>query len=192
MEPKEKIYTLYAKLEGTPTINYTVDEGRNNEHKRGQELMSYTATSFEDLDRMTSQFTSFDDLNKTFKNMYNSTKNLYNPIIFVDEDEKCKNANFTFYVVYAEDFIQLKNREGIRSWLLEYLTNNPDNITCFLGLSEIGSHLLQKYPYKNRLDIVNIAINIYFENEKYDRYREAYFKLKELDYRKDIKNEIHR
>ena len=188
---KLKVYTLYAKVEGSQDDMYTINDGINKELKRGQILMY--DDEFEKLDFMTSSYSSFDEINTTFQNLHNSTKNMSHPIIFVDELNSDmnieKNLFYTTDVVYAEDAKELEDRENIKYWLFDYLFNNSENISDFRVIRDIYENVKNYYKTGHIGFWVNKAVEIYLVNEGYKGYREAYFKLKELDPERKYKKE---
>lgn len=186
-----KTYGLYVKVEGSSNLRFTLEESLRDDRKRNQLLMD--SHLIEDLDRMTSKFTSFRDLIEAFQEVNNTNKSIYEPVIIVDKDEIDRSRSYPLFdIVYTDDQEMLNNKDSIRTWLLEYLINNPNDIKEFRGIKDIYQNVREKYKDRNINYLINITILIYFENHNYKRYREAYFKLKELDRSKVKKNEIHR
>jgi len=148
----------------------------------------------EDLDKLTANFKSIEDLLKSYpEEVYGENVLLYDPVIIVDKDETDLSKSYPIYeIVFSKDAEELKNKNNIKIWLLEYLTNNVNDISKFRGINEIYDNLQKKYPTMAMLDLINNTVKIYFKEENYKRYREAYFKLKELDYKRVKKDEIHR
>ena len=189
---KYKNYTLYAKIAGHSSEKYSIEEAVKNDEKRGLELMS--GELIEKLDRMTSQYESPIDLLTSYpEEVYGQKFTLYEPVIIVDKHIEDRSKSYPiFEIVFMEDAKELSNKENIRMWLLDYLTNHIDRISDFRGINEIYSNMKKKYPSMGIIQLINNTVNKYFEEDNYKRYREAYFTLKELDYTREKKDEIHR
>lgn len=189
---KYKNYTLYAKIAGHSSEKYSIEEAVKNDEKRGLELMS--GELIEKLDRMTSQYESPIDLLTSYpEEVYGQKFTLYEPVIIVDKHIEDRSKSYPiFEIVFMEDAKELSNKENIRIWLLDYLTNHIDRISDFRGINEIYSNMKKKYPSMGIIQLINNTVNKYFEEDNYKRYREAYFTLKELDYTREKKDEIHR
>ena len=189
---KYKNYTLYAKIAGHSCEKYSTEEAVKNDKKRGIELMS--GNLIEDLDRMTSKYESSIDLLTSYpEEVYGKKITLYEPVIIVDKhiDDRSKSYPI-FDIVFMEDAKELSNKESIRIWLLDYLTNHINRISDFRGISDIYNNMKKKYPGMGIIHLINNTVNKYLEEDSYKRYREAYFTLKELDYTREKKDEIHR
>ena len=178
---KNKIYALYAKVEGTPDEEYTINDGINEYLKRGQTIFYHE--TLKGLDTLTSKYTSFGDINQTFQSLYNSTKNMRYPVIYADEinNNGQENMFYTTDVVYYEDAKELENEFSIEQWLLDYLKSNPENIKKFRIIGQIYEDVKNYYKTGNVEFWINKTVSIYITKEGYKGYREAYFKLKELD-----------
>lgn len=188
---KYKNYTLYAKIEGRNCEKYTVLEAVHEDRKRGLELMS--GHLIEDLDRMTSKYESYEDLLLSYPlEVYGEYFKIYEPVIIVDKDEQDRKKSYAIYeIVFAQDALEIADRNNIRIWLLDFLQNNPERILEFRGIGDIYTNMKRKYPSMGTAELINNTVRKYFEDNNYKRYREAYFRLKELDYKRVKRNEIH-
>lgn len=190
MEEKE-MYGLYVQVENSGSKVYPPYEGKNDDKKRGHLLMFHE--TMEGLDRLTSKFTSFQEINQAFKEIYNSDKNMYRPIIYVDKNiEDLSKSYYLTKVVYEDDFKELQNRDSIKEWLLDYLKSHPENIEHFGLLRNFYVNTKKTAPIKSVEYSLTIAVNRYLQQEGYIGYRESYFNLKEFDKTKEKKDEIHR
>lgn len=189
---KYKSYTLYAKIEGSHNSKYSLEESLRNDTKRQQALMS--AKLVEDLDRLTSKYESIEDLLSSYpKEVWDIEVNLYEPVIIVDKDETDRSKSYYITdIVFANDEIELQKMDNIKRWLSEFLLNHPQKIKAFRGLREIFNTLIQSYPNRNIENLIKMTIYSYFKDNNYKKYRETYFKLKELDYKRVKKNVLHR
>ena len=189
---KYKNYTLYAKVAGHSCEKYSIEEAVKDDDKRGLELMS--GDLIEDLDRMTAKYESYSDLLTSFpEEVYGEKFTLYEPVIIVDKHIEDRSKSYPIYdIVFMEDANELANKENIRIWLLDYLTNHINRIVDFRGVNDIYNNMRRKYPNMGIIRLINNTVNKYFEEDNYKRYREAYFTLKELDYIREKKDEIHR
>ena len=186
-----KKYGLYAKVEGTESSKYSHTEGLSDPKKRQQCLMEYQ--DLEELDDMTSRYDSFEELNDEFKEVYESTRDLYAPVIIVDKNNIESDDSYIIEdIVFAKDKQEIARKDNIRDWLLDYLLNNPHDINKFRGLKDIYINLQAKNKDHSIEYLINVTVNIYFKEHKYKRYRQAYFKLKELDYQRVRRSEVHR
>ena len=64
--------------------SYTLEESLRDKNKRKVLMMGYT---IEELDKKTGLFPSFAELSEELNEVYNSTSEMYDPIIIVDEDD---------------------------------------------------------------------------------------------------------
>ena len=182
---KFKMYTLYAKIYGTDSSKYTIEESLRDDSKRKQVLMF--GEKIEDLDKITDDYESVEDLLESYpKEVYGQSFLLYDPVIIVDKDMTDREKSYAIYdIVFREDAEALKNRKAIKEELQDYLIENPEEIEKFRGINKIYGNLRQKYPSMGILPLINNTLKIYFEGDNYKRYREVYFKLKELNKRKN-------
>lgn len=189
---KYKMHTLYAKIEGSNNSKYTLEESLRDDKKRQQSLMS--GKLIEDLDRLTSKYESVEDLLLSYpEEVWDTQINMYEPVIIVDKNEFDRSKSYYIPdIVFEKDAIELQNRDNIKGWLLDYLLNNPNDIKEFRGVKDIYDNLEKANRDKSIEYLINITIMVYFKENNYKRYREAYFKLKELDYKRVKKNEVHR
>lgn len=191
---KERIYNLYVTVEGTETEKYNEMDKLNRERKRGYNLMQNS--SLEALDKMTSNFTSTQDLNDQLNELYNANKKIYAPTIYCDEmDENEEKAIFyTDKVVYAEDFSYLENKREIEKWLIRYICQNPkEHIHNFRIIPTLYDNIKKHYEDRTELFWIEKTVQKYIETMGYQGYREVYFTLKELDPPKVEKtNEVYR
>ena len=82
---KFKMYTLYAKIYGTDSSKYTIEESLRDDSKRQQVLMF--SKTIEDLDKLTDDYESAQDLLDSYpKEVYGQSLFLYEPVIIVDKD----------------------------------------------------------------------------------------------------------
>lgn len=191
---KERTYTLYVSVEGTEIKEYNEMEKLKDEKRRGHHLMQNT--SLEALDKMTSNFTSTQDLNDQLNEIYNASKKIYAPTIYCDEKNKNeeKGIFYTDKIVYAEDFVYLENKREIEKWLIRYICQNPkEHIENFRVIPTIYASIKGHYKDRTELFWIEKTVQKYIETMDYQGYREAYFTLKELDPPKvEKKNEIYR
>lgn len=189
---KYKRYTLYAKIAGHRCEKYSIEEAVKDDEKRGQELLF--GDTIEEIDRITAKYESSIDLLTSFpEEVFGKKFIIYEPVIIVDKHVKDRNKSYPIFdIVYMDDARELSNKENIRIWLLDYLTTHTDRISDFRGISEIYSNMKKKYPSMGIIHLINNTVNKYFEDDNDKRYREAYFTLKELDYTREKKDEIHR
>ena len=189
---KYKLHTLYAKIEGANNSKYSFEESLRNDTKRQQPLMS--GQMIEDLDKLTSKYESAEDLLISYpKEVWDADVFIYEPIIIVDKDEFDRSKSYYITdIVFAKDKVELQNKDYIKRWLLDYLLNNPHDIKEFRGIKEIYENLSKTYSDKSIGYIINMTVMVYFKGNNYKKYREAYFTLKKLDYKRVKKNEIHR
>ena len=189
---KHKTYTLYAKIEGSYNSKYTFEDSLRDDRKRQQELMS--GNLIEELDRLTAKYESSEDLLVSYpEEVFGKKINLYEPVIIVDKDEVDRSKSYYISdIVFARDARELQNKDNIKSWLLDYLIKNPRDIKEFRGVKDIYENLGKSYSNKSIGYLINMTILVYFRDNNYKRYRETYFKLIELDYKRVNKNEIHR
>ena len=182
---KFKMYTLYAKIYGADSSKYTIEESLRDDSKRKQVLMF--GEKIEDLDKLTDDYESVEDLLESYpKEVYGQSFLLYDPVIIVDKDMTDREKSYAIYdIVFREDAEALKNRKAIKEELQDYLIENPEEIEKFRGINKIYGNLRQKYPSMGILPLINNTLKIYFEGDNYKRYREVYFKLKELNKRKN-------
>ena len=194
MMEKEKIYNLYVTVEGTETEKYSEIVKLNDESKRGHNLMQNS--SLEALDKMTSNFTSIQDLNEQLNELYNANKKIYATTIYCDEinENEEKGIFYTDNIVYAEDFVYLENKKEIEKWLIRYICQNPkEHIENFRVIPTIYASIKGHYENRTELFWIEKTVQKYIETMGYQGYREAYFTLKKLDPPKVEKtNEIHR
>lgn len=184
---KQKTYTLYAKIYGSKEPEYTLDEmihSSEKEQKRGLMLMS--RERIEDLDRLTDDYLSEEDLLLSYtEEVYGKKVPLYDPVIIVDKHPTDRSKSYAIFdIVFADDREALKDKENIRMWLLDYLKNNPEDISKFRGIKDIYENLKNKYGKSNEEYLINTTVLIYLEEDNYKRYREAYFTLKKLESQK--------
>lgn len=174
------------------TSFHTLEEQLRDNEKREVIMMGGT---IEELDKLTSLFPSFEVLNEELKEAHNSNIDVCDPIIIVDPDDKDLSQSYAIFdIVYEEDKKILDDRDNIKLWLLEYLRQNPEDISRFKGIRNIYQN---KYTdeFKKGIvneDIIRRIVLGYFENEGYKKYRDIYFELKKLDRSKVKKDEIHR
>lgn len=181
---KYKMHTLYAKIEGSNNSKYSFEESLMDDKKRQQPLMS--GKMIEDLDKLTSKYESSEDLLSSYPvEVWDTNIRMCDPIIIVDKDEFDRsNSYYISDIVFAKDAVELLNRDNIKGWLLDYLLKNPNDVKAFRGIKEIYEHLLKVYSDKSVGYIINMTVLAYFKGDNYKKYREAYFTLKELDYKR--------
>lgn len=189
---KYKMHTLYARIEGSHNSKYSLEESLMDDEKRQQVLMS--GELIEDLDKLTSKYESIEDLLVSYpEEVWNTKVNIYEPIIIVDKDEVDRSKSYYITdIVFAKDAIELQKMDNIKRWLSEFLLNNPYAIKEFRGIKEIFNNLIQSHMNRNVEDLINMTIYSYFRDNNYKRYREVYFKLKQLDYKRVKKNVLYR
>lgn len=182
---KFKMYTLYAKIYGTDSSKYTIEESLRDDSKRQQVLMF--SKTIEDLDKLTDDYESAQDLLDSYpKEVYGQSLFLYEPVIIVDKDMTDREKSYAIYdIVFKDDAEALKNKKAIKEELQDYLIEYPEKIEKFRGINKIYGNLRHKYPSMGILPLINITLKIYFESDNYKRYREVYFKLKKLNKRKN-------
>ena len=193
MEDKEEMYSLYVQVQNQNEEIYSVSEGKTDEHKRGHLLMYHN--TMEGLDKLTSKFTSFSDMNREFKKIYSSDKNMHSPIIYIDKDTSDLSKTFvTYKIVFEEDAkeLRLEKRDNISVWLIDYLRNNKDDMQYFGLLNILYQNVVKGNPNASYLDQIKMAVNLYLNKEGYMGYRFAYFKLKELDKTKEKTDAVYR
>ena len=185
-----RTYYLDAKVKGETSPQ--IEEVLRNRNKRSPLIMEHT---IEALDKLTGKFESFEELSKEFAVAYNSTKELYDPLIIVDEDiHDLSKSYFIPDVVFEEDQKVLSNPDYIKTWLLEYLLKNPGEIYRIKGVRNIFQSKYHDEYTKGIIDerIINQIVHAYLLNPSYKKYRDIYFALKKYDQIKEEKNEIHR
>lgn len=189
---KYKSYKLYAKIKGKNGENYTYDEAKNDDTKRPFLLMD--AELIEKLDQMTSYYESYDDLLDSYpEEVFGKPEIMYDPVIYVDKHlTNREKSYYIFDIVFREDSIELKNYDNIKNWLLDYLNSNPKDVEKFRGINDIYNNMKKKYPWMSEESLIHNTVEKYFVDNNYKRYREAYFKLKSLDRKKENINEKHR
>jgi len=187
-----RMYSLDVKTKDTKIPFYTLEDSLRDKSKRRSLMEGLT---IEELDSHTAVFPSFEVMNQEFKELYQSKYDMYDPIIIVDVDDNDLGKSYAIFdIVYEEDKKILDNRDNIKLWVLEYLRNNPNDISRFRGIRNIYQN---KYSDEFKTGIVNediirrIVLG-YFENESYKKYRDVYFELKKLDRSKVKSDEIHR
>lgn len=181
---KQKTYSLYAKIYGSNEPEYTLDEiihSSEEERKRG--LMLMFGERIEDIDRLTDDYLSEEELLLSYmEEVYGKKIPLYDPVIIVDKHPTDRSKSYAIFdIVFADDAEALKDKKNIKEWLLDYLQKNPEDVNKFRGIKDIYENVKKKYANRNEEYLINITVLIYFEENNYKRYREAYFKLKELD-----------
>ena len=181
---KYKMYTLYAKVEGSFCADYTVSEAVLDDIKRGQELMS--GNLIEDLDRQTAFYASEEDLLESYpEEVFGENIRIYEPVIIVDKHISDRSKSYPIFdIVYEKEAKDLLERENIRIWLSDYLKNNPSDIEKFRGIRDIFENVKKKYWNRSIEELIDITVFVYFEDDNYKRYREAYFGLKKLELKK--------
>lgn len=192
---KYKMYTLYASLTTQDIYKYSLKEvikSTESEGKRGLALMY--AENIEDLDALTDQYESADDLLSSFiEEVYGEKAILYNPMIIVDKDPIDRKKSYAITdIAFKGDYTAIQNVNNIRSEVESYLKENPNNVIKFRGMNKIYENLRNNYPNMGQQTLIDNAIRIYFEGDNYKRSREAYFKLKELNPERTRNNGIHR
>ena len=100
---KYKMYTLYAKKYGNKDSKYTVEESVKDEKKRQQYLMC--ANLIEELDNLTSQYASVDDLLDSYpEEVFGEKILLYEPVIIVDKHKTDRSKSYAIYdIVFKGD-----------------------------------------------------------------------------------------
>lgn len=172
--------------------SYTLEESLRDKNKRRVLMMGYT---IEELDKKTGLFPSFNELSEELNEAYNSNKELIDPIIIVDEDDKDLSKSYPIYdIAYEEDIKTLSNSNYIKIWLEDYLTKNPQEIYRIKGIRNIFQNKYTEEFKKGIIDERTISqiIYAYLSNPSYKKYRDIYFTLKALDDKREVKNEIHR
>ena len=189
---KYKMHTLYAKIEGSKNSKFSFEESLRDDTKRQQSLMS--GHLIEDLDRLTSQYESMEELLTSYpEEVWDADICIYEPVIIVDKHEFDRSKSYYITdIVYTKDARELQNMDNIKNWLLDYLLNNPNDIREFRGIKDIYDNLVIAYRDSSIEQLINMSVFVYFKGNNYKKYREAYFKLKELDYRRVKRNEIYR
>lgn len=179
-----KIYTLYAKIAGSRNSKYSFEESLREDSKRQQVLMS--GSLIEELDRLTAKYESIEDLLVSYPEEVWDTKiNLYDLVIIVDKDKVDRSKSYYISdIVFARDAKELENRDNIKCWLLDYLMKNHGDIKEFRGIRDIYKILIKSYSDYSISNLINMTVLVYFKDNNYKRYREAYFKLRELDYKR--------
>lgn len=186
-----RTFSLTARRKDQTSF-HTLEEQLRDNSKRRVIMMGET---IEELDKLTAMFPSFERLNKELKEAHNSSIDACDPIIIVDPDDTDLSKSYAIFdIVYEEDKKILDDRDNIKLWLLEYLKQNPEDISRFKGIRNIYQN---KYTdeFKKGIvneDIIKRIVLGYFENEGYKKYRDIYFELKNLDRSKVKKDEIHR
>jgi hypothetical protein len=188
---KYKSYTLYAKIEGSHNSKYTLEESLMDDAKRQQALMS--GKLIEDLDRLTSKYESIEDLLSSYpEEVWDIAVKMYEPVIIVDKYETDRKKSYYITdIVFAGDAIELQKIDNIKRWLSEFLLNNPYLVEEFRGIREIFNNLTLSHNV-NVEDLIDMTVYSYFKDNNYKKYREIYFKLKKLDYKRVKKNVLHR
>lgn len=190
---KEITFNLYVDVEGANTEKYSEMAKKDSRSIRGHNLMSNT--SFKELDKMTSYFTSLQDLSDALNELYNTDKRISNPVIYCDEQDEGKEKCifYTKDIAFQEDFFYLNNEKEIEKWLIKYISKDPkENITKFRVLSSIYANKKPYYSERNEQELIQSTVNRYIETMGYQGYREAYFTLKELEPERVKKSGIHR
>lgn len=189
---KNKMYTLYAKIYGTNNAKYTIEESISDDKKRQQLLMQ--GERIEDLDKLTDDYESIEDLLSSYpEEVFGKTVLLYEPVIIVDKDIVDRKKSYAIFdIVFKEDAEALKDKKAIKEELKNYLIENSENIDKFRGINKIYENMKKKYPNMGLSTLIDNTLIIYFEEENYKRYREVYFKLKELNPERIKRNGIHR
>lgn len=186
-----RTYYLNVKNKDDNPI-YTLEESLRDKNKRRVLMMGYT---IEELDKKTGMFSSFKELSDALNEAYNSNKEMYDPIIIVDEEDKDLSKSYTIYdIAYENDLKILSNPDYIKAWLKEYLKQNPEDIYRIKGIRNIFQN---KYNDEFNKGIINERtisqiVHGYLQNPSYKKYRDIYFTLKALDEKREVKNEIHR
>lgn len=184
-----KLYSLYCNVEGIK--EYPIHEAIKNDLKRGHNIT--IGERIEEIDSLTACFTSTRDLNEGLNEAHGVEKRIYNPLIYVDKDEKDRSKSYVIEdIVYEEDKKYLDNREDIKNRTFIYLLNNPNSRTAFRGIIKIYNETYKNNPYMDLNSILKYAINKYFSGLNYKCCREAYFTLKNLNQIEEKKHEIHR
>lgn len=187
-----RTYYLDVKRKGSNIPNYTLEESLRDKNKRRVVMMGYT---IEELDKKTGLFASFKELSEELNEVHNSDQEMNDPYIIVDEDDNDLSKSYVIYdIVYEDDKKVIDNPDYIKSWLLEYLKKNPDDIYRIKGIRNIFQN---KYNEEFTKGIINERtieqiVYGYLENPSYKKYRDIYFTLKTLDRTREKNNEIHR
>lgn len=187
-----RTYSLDVKMKGNSTPFYTLEDSLKDRTKRRSLMIGET---IEELDRLTGLFSSFEEMNFEFKSAYNSNKDMFDPLIIVDVDDKDLSKSYAIFdIVYENDKKELDNPDNIRLWLIEYLKQNPQNITRFKGIRNIYKNKYVEEFEKGIVteDIINRVVLSYLRNYSYKKYRDVYFTLKRLDKSRVKQNDIHR
>lgn len=187
-----RLYSLDVKFKGSSTPFYTLESSLRDRRKRGTLMARET---IQELDKLTALFDSFEDLNEEFKTVHGSNKDMFDPLIIVDVDEKDLSKSYAIFdIVYSADKKQLDDPDNIKLWLLEYLKKNPKDISRFKGIRNIyGNKYVEEFE-KGIVteDMINRIVLSYLSNPTYKKYRDIYFTLKRLDKSKVKSDEIHR
>lgn len=189
---KYKRYTLYAKIYGSDSSKYTIEESVRNDKKRQQALMY--GELIEQLDTLTSKYDSVEDLLDSYpEEVFGVNVVLYEPVIIVDKHETDRSKSYEIYdIVFKDDAQELSNKQNIINWTLEYLKHNHHNINHFRGIKDIFTKIGENNPNIGILRKIELTVKIYFKDDSYKKYREAYFTLKHLDPKRVRQNGIHR
>lgn len=200
---KYKLYSLYAFLSLEEAYKYTdIERAKSSikDDKRGLLLMY--GERIEHLDALTARYEDIEDLLSSYiEEVYGNKSQLYNPIIIVDKDAEDRSKSYAINeIVFQGDSVALQDQDSIRTELKAYLLDHPDELLIkkypksneFRGISNISTHIRNKYPNITIYSLVEGTLNEYFKDNNYKRYREAYFTLKRLSREREIHHAVHK
>ncbi len=180
-------YSLNVREKNSPERLYNHEEILTDKRKRSSLLEGST---IENLDSLTSKFTSFEDMVACFNELYQKRLELYDPIIIADYNSNLLGPKIISDIVYMDDKKMIDDVQSIKSWLEEYLKNNPNDMYLFRGIQKIKEDHYGDVEINN--DLIRILVLSYFNNVSYKGVRDVYFTLKKNDQSRVKKDEVHR
>ena len=145
---------------------------------RGKRNILIEGETIEEVDKRTALFPSFIELEEELNEVQGPNDTAV--ILLLDEYNKGIKI-VTSDIVYTEDLKQIKDKDSIKAWALDYLRKNPSDIVQFEG---IRSAYKTKYGNEDREyseEKVVSSVYAYFNNANHLAYRKIYFELKAID-----------
>ncbi len=170
-------YTLQIKDKDNDDTKYSNDEILHEIRKRNS---FFIGASMQEIDDFTSMFTSFEDMNECFEEIYLQKLRLYDPMIIVDPSLDLDKSYIIPDIVYKYDRENIRDIFTLRKKLIYYLEKNPENIIKFPGLLKIKK--IYASNNDNSVDKLVERIAFAYLNEKsYKKSRDTYFKIRKLE-----------
>lgn len=160
-------------------ITYSVCLEYLNNTKKLDNLTIFSSKTIEEIDNFTSAFTSFEEINRCYNNNFQN--------IFIITNIVGQSLDITFKtndIVYASDKKNLEESHFLETWLIEYLTSNPNHIIYFKNINKIKKDNFSDYLIEK--DTIANIVSLYLQESDYHELRDTYFILKKLDKNKKL------